>query len=187
MKLSLIVDALRTHAKSFGGRVAGAAEFQALEVNAKMELPAAYVIPTGDTVSPQESKTDYYQRVSEGFAVVVVLDNRRDLRGQKAAFDAVDTIRRELFLTLLGWEPDADSHPIEYDGGQVVDMNRAALYYQYDFTAMREITDEDTRHGADLDTLEPLQTVSVDVDYIDPSDGPDGIIEHHTEIHFPTE
>lgn len=187
MKLSLIVDALRTQAKSFGGRVAGAAEFQALEVNAKMLLPAAYVIPTGDTVSRQESSTDYYQQIIEGFAVVVVLDNRRDLRGQMASFDAVDTIRRELFLALLGWEPDADSHPIEYDGGQVVEMNRAALYYQFDFTAMREITSEDTRHGADLNTLQPLTTVAVDVDYINPGNGPDGIIEHHTEIHFPTE
>ncbi|MCI0191455.1 hypothetical protein E7W63_21465 [Cronobacter sakazakii] len=48
MKLSLIIEALRSRAPSFKSRVAGAAEFQALESNAKMMLPAAYVIPTGD-------------------------------------------------------------------------------------------------------------------------------------------
>lgn len=185
MKLSLIIEALRERAKSFGGRVAGAAEFQALDANAKMTLPAAYVIPTGDTAGPQESQTDYYQVINEGFAVVVVLDNRRDLRGQMAAFDAVDTIRREIFLALLGWEPDDDTHAISYDGGQVVDMNRAALYYQFDFVAERELTDEDTRHGVDIDSLEPLKTVVIDVNYIDPGDGPDETVEHHIEISLP--
>lgn len=184
MKLSLIVEALRDRAPSFQGRVAGAAELQILGDNAKMPLPAAYVIPTGDTAGQQESQTDYYQQVREGFAVVVVLDNRRDLRGQTAAFDAVDTIRREIFRALLGWEPDENTHPIEYDGGQVVEMNRAALYYQFDFTAMRELTSEDTRHGVDLDSLEPLKTVVIDMDYIDPGNGPDGVINHHEEIHF---
>lgn len=185
MKLSLIVEALRDRAKSFRGRVAGAAEFQALNANTKMILPAAYVVPTGDTARPQESQTDYYQIVNEGFAVVVVLDNRSDLRGQAAAFDAVDQIRREIFLAILGWEPDDDTHPIEYEGGQVVEMNRAALYYQFDFTAQRELTDEDTRHGADLDSLGLLETVAIDVDYIDPGSGPDGKIEHHIEINLP--
>ena len=185
MKLSLIIEALRERAKSFDGRVAGAAEFQALDANAKMTLPAAYVIPTGDTAGAQESQTDYYQVISEGFAVVVVLDNRRDLRGQMAAFDAVDIIRREIFLAILGWEPDGDTHAISYDGGQVVEMNRASLYYQFDFVADRELTDEDTRHGADLDTLEPLKTVVIDFDYIDPGKGPDGQIEHHIEISLP--
>lgn len=184
MKLSLIIDALRQYAPSFKGRVAGAAEFQALDGNGKMMLPAAYVIPTGDTVEQQESQTDYYQKVHQGFAVVVVLDNRRDLRGQKAAFDAVDAMRAELFAALLGWEPDADTHPISYDGGQVVEMNRAALYYQFDFVAMREITEEDTRQARDLANLKPLESVVIDVDFIDPGDGPDGVIEHHTEIHF---
>ncbi|EKM0531137.1 hypothetical protein PTT84_001486 [Cronobacter turicensis] len=184
MKLSLIIEALRARAPSFKSRVAGAAEFQALESNAKMMLPAAYVIPTGDTVSRQESQTDYYQVVNEGFAVVVVLDNRRDLRGQTAAFDAVDSIRAEIFGAILGWEPDDCTHQITYDGGQVVEMNRAALYYQFDFIAEREITDLDTRHQRDLDELVPLETVAVDVDFIDPGNGPDGDIEHHDEIHF---
>lgn len=185
MKLSLIIDALRNRAPSFDGRVAGAAEFQALELNAKMKLPAAYVIPTGDTVGAQESQTDYYQVVNEGFAVVVVLDNRRDLRGQKAAFDAVDSIRAELFAAILGWEPDDDTHPISYDGGQVVEMNRAALYYQFDFTAERELTEADTRQAVDLAALTPLETVTIDVDLIDPGNGPDNRIEHHVEYHFP--
>ncbi|MBH2952485.1 hypothetical protein I5Q45_25975, partial [Serratia marcescens] len=74
--------------------------------------------------------------------------------------------------------------PICYAGGTVLDLNRAELYYQFDFTVDREITEEDTRQQDDLDALDEFKTLSIDVDYINPGAGPDGKIEHHTEMHF---
>lgn len=183
MKLSLVVNALKDHAPSFNGRVAGAAEFQGLDANTKMTLPAAYVIPTGDNAAEQQSQTDYYQVISEGFAVIAVLDNRQDPRGQTASFDAVDRIRSEIFRAILGWEPDETNHLITYDGGQVIEMTRAALFYQFDFKSDRELISEDTRHGFNLEQLEELETVTIDIDFADPGNGPDDIIEHHIEFH----
>lgn len=184
MKLSLIIAALRARCPVFENRVSGAAEFKALSENAKLKLPAAYVVPAEDTTGEQKSQTDYWQSLTEGFAVIIALDNRRDLRGQAAAFDAVDDIRAGIWKALLGWQPDADADPISYAGGQLLDMERGVLLYQYDFTRQREITEQDTRQQDDLDALDDLKTLSIDVDYINPGDGPDGIIEHHTEIHF---
>ncbi|KAA5937603.1 hypothetical protein F3I27_21970 [Pantoea sp. Bo_2] len=184
MKLSLIIEALREISQSFGGRVGGAAEFKAIDNVSQMQAPAAYVVPTGDNAGEQKSQTDYDQLVTEGFAVIVALDNRADQRGQNA-YDSVNDIRAEIWAALLGWEVDENTYPIKYEGGQVISINRELLYYQFDFSAVREVSDVDTRHGADLSKLPPLKTVMIDFDYASPGGGPDGEIEHHEEIHFP--
>jgi len=184
MKLSLVIAALRARCPMFAGNVAGAAEFKSIPETGKMKLPAAYVVPTEDVTAEQKSLTDYWQNVTEGFAVVVVLDNTRDERGQAAGYDAVHDVRREIWKALLGWEPDEDAGPVAYSGGQLLDMDRGRLYYQFEFMLTREITEEDTRQQDDLKALDELKTVEIDVDYINPGNGPDGIIEHHTKINL---
>jgi len=184
MKLSNVIAALRTRCPSFEGRIAGAAEFKALSENGKMRLPAAYVIPTEDAAAEQKSLTDYWQNVTEGFAVVVVLDNTRDQRGQAASYDAVHDIRAELWKALLGWQPEENGGPVYYAGGQLLDMDRARLYYQFEFSMLLEITEDDTRQQQDLNTLDEFRTMGIDIDFIDPGDGPDGNIEHHLEINL---
>ncbi|EFH8698331.1 hypothetical protein GFZ50_20020 [Escherichia coli] len=44
----------------------------------------------------------------------------------------------------------------------------------------------DTRQQDDLNSLDELQTLAIDVDYLEPGNGPDGDIEHHTEITLPS-
>lgn len=43
-----------------------------------------------------------------------------------------------------------------------------------------------TRQQDDLNSLDELQTLAIDVDYLEPGNGPDGDIEHHTEITLPS-
>ncbi|GJH59420.1 hypothetical protein ECZC03_48600 [Escherichia coli] len=74
---------------------------------------------------------------------------------------------------------------IVYAGGTLLDLNRYELYYQFDFTAKHEITEEDTRQAEDVNALPDLSLLSIDVDYIDPGTGPDGDFEHHLEMRFP--
>ncbi|HDL7427663.1 TPA: hypothetical protein PXN84_004283 [Yersinia enterocolitica] len=178
MKLSLVIAALRLRCPSFEGRVSGAAEYELLLENGKMALPSAWIIPTNDTAGEQRSKTDYWQTITDGFAVVVVVSNSADQRGQKAAFDAVHDLRAELFKALLGWQPEPCYDPIQYDGGNLLDTNRAHLYFQYDFSAKIEISEEDTRQWDDLQQLEELKQIMVDVDFMTP----DGTIEHKLNI-----
>ena len=82
-------------------------------------------------------------------------------------------------------EPDPPAHEIQSAGGMLLDLNRHELYYQFDFTAKYEITEEDSRQQEDLDVLPDLKTLSIDVDFIEPGTGPDGNIEHHTGITLP--
>ncbi|MGG4625162.1 hypothetical protein ACLPHD_12440 [Serratia odorifera] len=184
MKLTKIIGAIRRRVALFEGRVAGAAEFKNLPDVGKLSLPAAYVIPNEDTAAEQKSQTDYWQDLTEGFSVVVVLSNLRDERGQSAGYDAVHDVRAMLWRALLGWSPESDGNIIQYAGGEVIEMDRSRLYYRYDFTIPYEITEEDTAIPEAYQDMDDFKSVYLDVDYIDPGKGPDGCIEHHTEIHL---
>lgn len=184
MKLTPIVAALRDRCPRFENRVGGAAQFKAIPEAGKMKLPAAYVVPADDVTGEQQSQTDYWQEVTEGFSVIVVLSNERDEKGQWASYDAVHDVRAEIWKALLGWEPDPEAYEIKYAGGTLLDLNRYELYYQFDFTVRFDIGEADTRQQDDLDALEELKTLSIDVDFIEPGSGPDGHIELHTEIHI---
>ncbi|HFI3042877.1 TPA: hypothetical protein ACGP0M_003536 [Escherichia coli] len=186
MKLTPVIAALRARCPYFENRVAGAAQFKNLPEVGKLRLPAAYVVPGDDSPGENKSQTDYWQELKEGFSVVVILSNGRDERGQFASYDVVDDVRQMLFKALLGWNPEACGNPITYDGGTLLDLDRHELIYQFDFSVISELTEDDTRQQDDLNSLDELRTLAIDVDYLDPGNGPDGDIEHHTEITLPS-
>lgn len=148
--------------------MAGAAQFKNLPEVGKLRLPAAYVVPGDDSPGENKSQTDYWQELKEGFSVVVILSNGRDERGQFASYDVVDDVRQMLFKALLGWNPEACGNPITYDGGTLLDLNRHELIYQFDFSVISELTEDDTRQQDDLNSLDELRTLAIDVDYLDP-------------------
>ncbi|OCG12817.1 hypothetical protein A9G24_08445 [Gilliamella sp. App6-5] len=153
MKLSHIVHTLRHFSPSFEGRVGGAAEFSAIKDTAFLKLPAAYVVPLDDSAQDNQSQTDYWQNVTEGFGVIVVL-KPLDERGQHEAYDIVENIKTELWRALLGYEPSPAHHPIQYDGGDLLDLDRGRIFYQFNFSAVREVGFEDTRQSFDLNAID---------------------------------
>lgn len=186
MELRKIIDALRERVPDFEQRVSGAAEFRPLPEVSKLSLPAAYVIPLHDETGEQKSQTDYWQECTDGFSVVVALDNRLDELGLSSIDDAVHVVRRKLWRALLGWQPYPEyTRGIEYRGGVLLDMNRAILYYKFDFQAAFEIGPDDTWQEIELESLPELKTVHIDVDLIDPGAGPDGIPEFQVDITLP--
>ncbi|MCU6668695.1 hypothetical protein M8013_08030 [Enterobacteriaceae bacterium H4N4] len=186
MKLTPIIAALRSRCVHFQGRVAGAAQFKDLPDVGKMRLPAAYVVPGDDSPGEQKSQSDYWQDLTESFSVIVFVSNERDERGQFASYDVVHDIRQMLFKALLGWNPEECGNPITYGGGVLLDVNRHELSYQFDFTVVTELTEDDTRQQDDLNNLDDFKTLSIDVDFIDSGKGPDGSIEHHLKVNLPT-
>lgn len=186
MKLAPIIAALRACCPEFQNRVAGAAQFKDLPEVGKMKLPAAYVVPGDDSPGEQKSQNDYWQDLTEGFAVIVFLSNSRDERGQFASYDVVHDVRQSLFKALLGWNPEGRGNPIIYAGGTLLDVNRHELSYQFDFTVLNELSEDDTRQQDELNDLADFKTLAIDVDFIDPGHGPDGEPEHHTEITLPS-
>ena len=186
MNLNLVINQLRTYCPSFGGRVAGAARFKRLDENTDLNVPAAYVIPLDDSPGDRMSLNDVRQPLIESFAVIVALSNVPDERGQAAVNTAHDTIRAELWHALLGWQPDSTIYRgVEYQGGNLLDLDRSRLWYQFDFGAYMEITPDDGWQGIELAALPHFDGATINVDDIDPAadaniqyPGPDGRIEH---------
>lgn len=164
MKLKPVIENLRQYCPRFQGRVGGSALLESLEECDKYPVPSAYVLPSDDIVGEQRSQTDYWQTLTEGFSIVVALDNEYDERGRVEDVDAIDNIRTEIFRALLGWEPDEGCGSISYAGGHLLDIDRYSLHYQFDFKRENEINFEDTRQYTDLNNLHDLHTVAIDVD-----------------------
>ena len=195
MNITTVIEHLRAHCPGFGGRVAGAARYKQIDETASMSSPAAFVIPLDDSPGERMSLNDVRQTLTESFAVVVSLDNRPDERGQNAVNAAHDTIRAQLWAALLGWQPDGLAENsiyrgIDYQGGNLLHLDRARLWFQFDFSAEREIGPADGYQATELNDLPHFDGATINVDDIDPAadpnlsyPGPDGRIEHI--IHSP--
>lgn len=188
MDLDLVITQLKEQVPAFAGRVAGAAEFKGLKANTALQCPAAFVLPLDDTPEPLKSMNTVRQVLTDAFAVVVAVSNASDERGQGAAAQ-VHAMRTALWAALLGWQPTNDYDGVQYEGGNLQDMDRFQLWYQFEFSAVMEIGPEDGWQQRALDALPALQTVHVNVDAIDPmadpnlrNPGPDGRIEHQVRI-----
>lgn len=174
MNLDNVIERIRATCPSFAQRVAGAAEFAALPQNAKVALPAAFVIPMDDRTGEQESQNRYRQALTDRVAVVMVLDNSADRRGQ-AAVTTVHSLRAELWRSLLLWPPGPEYDGLIYEGGQGLLMDGARLYYQLEFAAETELDVEDTAQPGMKEALPRLASIHVRADVIDPMFDPSNV------------
>lgn len=188
MNLANIVQAVKSRCASFSNRVAGAAEFKLLPESAALPVPAAYVVPLDESTEPVQGNNNR-QTIRESFAVIVAL-KPEDARGQGAT-QSLHALRAELFLALLGWCPDTDYTEIEYEGGQLLQMDRGRMWFQFEFASEWSIDSSDTYQGAAQDALPPFEGINLEVDFIDPFDpnradiGPDGTIDAGMTIDLP--
>jgi hypothetical protein len=186
MQLELIIQALRARVASLGPRVAGAAQFKLLQENAQLQVPCAYVIPLDDTPGEQFSENTYRQDITDSFAVIVAVANTADEKGQGGA-NAIHVMRAALWGALLGWCPTDEYEPIQYEGSQLLQLDRARMWFQFEFSAITQLDVNDTWQGYDLGQLPPFEGATLKVDALDPMrdpnvalddpDGPDGRIE----------
>lgn len=188
MQLELIIAQLRAYCPSFANRVVGAAEFAALQESTALATPCAYVIPMDDSPEPSMSQNAVRVPLEETFAVIVALDNKQDERGQASA-KSVHSIRAELWAALLGWRPEERYDGITYEGGNLLEVDRARLWWRFEFSAYMEIGPEDGYEEGALAALPHFEGLNVKVDIVDPAadpnesyPGPDGRIEHEFNV-----
>lgn len=159
------IDHLRQYCPPFAGRVAGAADFRLglQHYNANMPLPAAYVVPLDQEADPMQQMTGYWQIVRKTIGVVVELDATPDRRGQSPAM-TYDQIETALFSAMLLWAPAECRVPnmqgYQFAGGRFLDLDRARLFYQWEFALPWQLTDLDGWQGAD----EPIDLTGIEVD-----------------------
>ncbi len=183
MQIEPVIEALRTRCPTFANRVAGAAQFSRLPETAALAVPCAFVIPMDDNPQPSNSANSVRQAMTDSFAVVVAISNKPDEKGQASAH-SIHTLRTELWAALLGWQPGADYDGITYEGGSLLSLDRARMWYQFEFATAMEIGPVDGWQQRDLTALPHFDGANIRVDAIDPSDpnlvqapAPDGRIE----------
>lgn len=187
MQLETIISALRVRCPVFGNRVAGAMQFKILPEATALAVPCAYVIPLDDNPGDSRSQNAVRMPLTDSFAVVVAISNLADEKGQASAA-TVHSLRAALWAALLGWQPTERHDGIVYEGGSIVALDRARLWYQFEFGAAMEIEDSDGWQGPANAALPHFDGATLKLDAIDVADpnvqnpGPDGRIEAGAEI-----
>lgn len=160
MNLDLVVNQIKSICGGFGQRVSGAADFATgIETTTDMVLPCAFVYPLEDMAGENILDNGLIQEVNERIGICVIIDNTGDRRGQDSV-DQVNGIKYELFSAILNWriDPLRAVKGLQYDGGRLLDFDRARLFWQYEFSLIVTIDDNDG-----YNPQEPLLT-AIDID-----------------------
>lgn len=162
MILAAFISQLRANAPIFGGRVAGSADYQAglRNYNPEMELPAAYVLPLGQDADANQVWNGLIQVLHKGIGVAVELDAQRDRRGQDPTM-MFDEIEAQIFASVLNLQIGECrmTRGAYFTGARYLDLDRARLWYQWEFGVDWQITDEDGVQPPSID----LQNIEVDI------------------------
>src|SRR5262245_9759164 len=141
-----MIERIRLGCPMLQGRVAGAADFTLglRNYNENMKLPAAYVIPRGQEAGPNRAMGGLWQIVQKTFGVAVEFDATPDRRGQDPAMQ-FDEMEACLWGTLLTWRPDVcrSANGFYVIGGSFLDLDRARVWYEWQFGIDWQITDAD--------------------------------------------
>lgn len=188
MNIDLIIAQLRQRCPALAGRVAGAAQFAAVTETTNLLTPCAFVVPLEDSPEESRSQNGIRQPLAESFEVVVALDNRQDERGQGSG-NAVHSMRAAIWSALLGWQPEERYDAITYEGGNLLSIDRARLWWRFEFTTAMEIEPSDGFQGTALAELPDFQGADMRFDLVEPAadpnlsyPGPDGRIEHTVPV-----
>ena len=178
MKLSTIINEIRTRCPDLDNRVYGLAEYANADETVDTVLPAVFVLPESDKPDEPTGTQKYRQVVDFNFLVTVRVSTETDEQGGEA-FDAAMDIRTQIFRAILGWEPYGKTGEwVVYRGLQVEPMTRSRLDVSFAFSIEENLTDDDSRHGYDIDRLDDFLRVHTDVDLAKP----DGAIDAKFDI-----
>lgn len=185
MDNDVIIAHLRARCPTFAQRVAGAAEYAAARESTALAVPFAFVIPVDDEPEPNAAENGISQRLVETFGVVVAVSNATDERGQASA-KAIHQVRAELWAALLGWRPTPQHGLIAYEGGNLLGLDRARMWWQFEFSTDFYIDDSDGWLQAQQQALPRFEGADIKVDVIDPiaqpRPGPDGRTEFEAQV-----
>lgn len=164
MNIDHVIQQVRTYCPSFQNRVAGAADFaKGLETVVNMSLPACYCLMLEETAGENDSMNSLFQQVNERCAIILEIDNSiaggGDRRGQ-GAVDVVDPLKYEVFSAVLNWRiTERATKGMQYDGGRLLDFDRARLWWQLEFSVITTIDSDDG--------FQPINTPLIEVSAID--------------------
>lgn len=148
MRISEIVTALRTGNTYFNTAIGGALEFGRVQESTLMN-EVAFVIPLGEEASSNDQDQSINQIIKERFGVVCAIKNDTDVKDKAGilAYDTLHDIRTDLLRVLINLDLGYNT-TIEYSGARLLDLNRAWMWYQYEFVVSVRLSADGAGMGA---------------------------------------
>jgi hypothetical protein len=160
------IEQIRSYCPTLGGRVAGAADFRlGLQdyTTAPKVLPFAYVVPLGSEADGPGAMTGIYEHLRVTTGVIVEFSAVKDRRGQQPAMDT-EAMGACLVSALLNWEPveclTEGRQGYWLAGTRFLDLDRARLFFQWEFALNTILTEADGFHPTDA---VPLAGIELDI------------------------
>jgi hypothetical protein len=173
--MAATIAQIRAYCPLLGGRVSGAADFRlGLEAynTAPTALPYTYVIPLGSEADGPGSMTGIYEHLRITMGIVVEFSATADRRGQQAAMDA-EAMEVCLNSAILNWEPipclTQNRQGYWLAGGRFLDLDRARLFYQWEYALNTILTDAEGWHPDSV----PLTGIELDMWHTPPQPFPE--------------
>lgn len=159
MKLGQIALKIRAAETRFKDYVAGAAEFGYAWKNI-LKTEMAFVVPLTETASANDQDVGINQKVTERFAVVIVLRNDTSSKDRTGltAYDLIHDVRAEIFSAILGWQLEDAESVISYAGARLLNVNEANLWYQFEFVSSYRLDDDDCVDDG-IESLDNFNTI----------------------------
>jgi len=134
MKCGKIALKIRYDKTRFGSFVAGATELE-LAMQGTLMVESAFVVPLGESASPNQEDSSINQKLVERFGIVVAIkaDITQKDKPNILAYDTLYDCRSEIFKAILGWQPQEAESIISYRGGSLLGIDGAWLWYQFEF------------------------------------------------------
>lgn len=128
MDVAPVIARLKAQLTGFVG-ITGAGDLD-VAIDGTPNTPAAYVMPLAETAEESNFIGVIDQRLTQEFAVVLVVSNLRDATGA-AAVAELATKRLALRAALLGWAPDAATgEPVQFVSGAVLQFRDQRLWWR---------------------------------------------------------
>lgn len=142
MKTTPIIQRLIEAAPILGGRVAGAADFNAEVEATRLGVPCAFVMRSSGEASDAATLGEVIQMLTEEFAVVLVVDNSVSTVGQPAE-DNLAPVYEEVMEALLGWIDNGTHNSLVFVRDDHVGLDRSRLWHQMLFRTSSSISSLD--------------------------------------------
>lgn len=164
MKLAPIIEALRTNCPSFERRIFGLYAWSTVDDDVFPAMPCAYVLPSRVEAGTAFISTQYRQKISNHFSVVLCVPLSKEDALGRSGHDLLEDLKEEVFRAILGASleyPEKKHLIVSFDGQQWHQeaTNRARLAEVLGFSYNEELTGNKYALGRILESLPELNGV----------------------------
>lgn len=120
MDLAFVIARLKSNTSGMKS-IGGAADFETA-LDSVVTVPSLFVMPLLERANQMPRTSAVYQHMVQlNFAVIAVVANVKDARGETGLTTALAPVREQVRNALAGWVPDPTSgEPVAYAGGRLM-------------------------------------------------------------------